>query len=426
MRICVHGLGYIGLATAALFANNGHDVTGFDVDEALVARLQRGDPDVGEPELGAYVGRALSGSLEVRNRPAPADYHVVCVPTPYDSNEAEADLSYVDRAARNIVPELESGDTIVLESTVPPGTTTGRFSAILSESGFEPGEDVGLGYTPETVLPGNTVEELRTNDRLVSGVDGDSVAAIRALYGPVTTGTIHVAPDPTTAEFVKLAQNAARDVQIAYANTLALVADDYDVDVRSAIALANNHPRVDILNPGPGVGGHCLPVDPLFLGRDSDETDLIDCAREVNDRMPRYVTGLLEDALGTLRGRTIAVLGVTYKANIDDTRNSPGLAIARELDGFTTSPPLVGDGGRSDLEIRLHDPRASDPTLDLVPLETAIADADAMVIAAGHDEFTSLDPASVAREMAGRIVVDPVDAVDAARWRRRGFEVVGL
>jgi UDP-N-acetyl-D-mannosaminuronic acid dehydrogenase len=431
MTICVHGLGYVGLATAAHFANHGHSVVGFDTDDAVLARLRRGEPATGEAELEAYVEQALSDGLTVSDEPVPADYHLVCVPTPYDRGRGAADLRYVEAAARNVATQLREGDTVVLESTVPPGTTRGRFAGPLEEAGFDPGRDVELGYTPETILPGNTVTELRTNDRIVGGVDRRSTESITELYRPVTTGKVYPAPDTTTAEFVKLAQNAARDVEIAYANTLALVADDYGVDVRSAIALANNHPRVDILDPGPGVGGHCLPVDPLFLGRRSGETDLLDCARRINDRMPDHVVERLDDALGGLDGATVALLGLSYKGNVADTRNSPGLAILRRLTGEvapvrSSEVAVRTDGSHPDVDVRVHDPRVTDAPVELRSLKDAVDGADAVVLAAGHDEFAGLDPDPVGELLARRLVVDPIGLLDRDRWTNNGFEVVGL
>jgi len=426
MTVCVHGLGYVGISTAALFANHGHDVTGFDVDESIVSRLQRGESHVGEPALDAFVERALSGGLSASDHVVAADHHMVCVPTPFDDGADEADLTYVEAAGRNIAAELRPGDVVVLESTVPPGTTTGPFRRALEESGLVAGEDFHLAYSPETVMPGNTVSELRTNDRIVGGVDDDSTRVVAPLYDDVTEGEVHEAPCATAAEFVKVAQNAARDVEIAFANTLALVADDYGIDVRTAIELANEHPRVDVLDPGPGVGGHCLPFDPLFLRQGSDRTELVDAARAVNDRMPGYVVDKLLRALEGTRDPTVAVLGVAYKGNTADVRNSPGLEIARQLDGATTPPLSIADGGHPDVSVRIHDPHASDATLALEPLADAIDGVDGIVVGAAHDEFASLDPERVGDAVDRRLVVDPVDVLDHDAWRQHGFEVIGV
>jgi UDP-N-acetyl-D-mannosaminuronic acid dehydrogenase len=441
--ICVHGLGYVGLSTAALFANADHLVVGFDPSERVRASLAEGRPRVTEPELAAFVCRALDGAgegdgrLTVSDEPVAADFHLVCVPTPYDDAAGHADLGYVESAARNIGRVLREGDVVVLESTVPPGTTEGPFrETIEAVSGLAAGEHFGLAFTPETVLPGNTVAELQSNARIVGGIDAGSREAVRALYGTAIDAERLSAPDCTTAEFAKLAQNASRDVAIAFANEMARVAGDYGIDARTAIGLANHHPRVDILSPGPGVGGHCLPVDPLFLKEGSDSVHLVEAARRVNDSMPAYVLELLDEALGGLDGRTVAVLGVAYKGNVSDTRNSPGLAIADllgvalpegiELHGRAV--PLASDGSghggpEEGISVRLTDPHVDDDSLDLLSLDTALDGADAAIVAAPHAEYADLDPARVAAH-GPRVVVDPFGMLAPERWAEAGVEVV--
>lgn len=441
--ITVHGLGYVGLATAALFANAGHEVVGYDPSDRVRASLTERRPRTSEPEFHAFVLDALDGEgehggrLTVSDTPVAADFHLVCVPTPYDESTGRADLSYVDSAARNVGRVLRAGDVVVLESTVPPGTTEGSFrEALEAESGLVAGEDFGLAFTPETVLPGNTVAELQSNARIVGGIDAGSREAVRALYGTAIEAERLSAPDCTTAEFVKLAQNASRDVQIAFANEMARVAGDYGIDARVGIALANHHPRVDILSPGPGVGGHCLPVDPHFLKEASDSVHLVEAARRVNDSMPEYVLELLEAAVGGLDGKTVAILGVAYKGNVDDARNSPGLAIADrlgvalpegiELHGRAIT--LASDGsGRAGPEkgvsVRLTDAHVTDDSLGLVSLDAALDGADAAVIGAPHAEYADLDPARVA-ELGPRVVVDPFGILVPERWAEAGVEVV--
>lgn len=426
MTVFVHGLGHIGLATASLFGNNGHEVIGYDTDEEVLDGLRRGTPDVTEAELEAYVRRALSHGLSLSDEVVPADYHLICVPTPFNTEATSADLRYVKQAGEAVAAHLRPDDVVVLESTVPPRTTRSVLVPILEQSGLTAGTEFGVAYAPETVLPGNTVTELRTNDRILGGINRASAESTRELYEPAIKGAIHLAPNATTAEFVKLVQNAFRDVNIAFANELALVARDYDIDVRDAIQLANLHPRVDILNPGPGVGGHCLPVDPLFLKTGSDETALVDCARRVNDRMPSYVVDRLSDTVGTLAGRTVAVLGIAYKGNVSDTRNSPGLSIARELDAALVDRAAVADGGLEHTGVRLTDPHVTDDIHDLAPLSAALEEADAAVIAAGHDEFAELDPARVGDLLAGSVILDTVDILDADRWGDHGLQVVKL
>lgn len=426
-RLCVHGLGYIGLATASLFANAGHEVVGFDTSERVRARLRAGDPHTTEADLSDYVKQALDGDFTISDEPVAADVHVICVPTPFDAGRGKADLAYVEAAGEAVAAVLRPMDTVVLESTVPPGTTRDVLVPILEASGLVAGEDFYVGHAPETVLPGNTVHELTHNDRIVGGIDDVSTATVKELYAPLTEGTVREAPDATTAEFVKLAQNAARDTQIAFANELALVAHDYGVDARAAIALANTHPRVNVLNPGPGVGGHCLPVDPLFLGQHSEALDVITAARRVNDGMTDVVVDRLESAVGSLDGRTVAILGVAYKGNVNDTRNSPGLRLAAALRSRPHArAAALTDGGDPETTVRLHDPCVADDSLDLLPLESALVGADAAIVAANHDAFRDIDPSMAADLMAGRVVVDPLAALDHDAWSAAGFEVVSL
>lgn len=423
MTVCVHGLGYVGLATASLFANNGRDVVGFDTDPTVVSRLQRGEVDVPEEELERFVRQALSDGLSVSNEIQEAEYHMLCVPTPYSDS---ADLSYVEQAADAISRHLRAGDTVVVESTVPPGTTSSTVAELLAQSGLTAGQQFHLAYSPETILPGNTVPELRTNDRIIGGIDDSSSSVVTDLYESAIEGDIHVAPDATTAEFVKLVQNAFRDVNIAFANELALLANDYEVDAREAIRMANSHPRVDILNPGPGVGGHCIPVDPLFLTDSSDRATLVGCARGVNDGMPAHIADRLRDELGGLAGTKIAILGVAYKGNVAETRNSPGRALARTLKNATVGPAPITDGGRGEVTVSLTDPRVNDPTLALVPQDEALRDADAAVITAAHDEYRSLDPAGVRELLRTNLILDPVDVLDNSRWQKHGVRVIDL
>ncbi|MFD1515769.1 nucleotide sugar dehydrogenase [Halomarina rubra] len=423
--VCVHGLGYVGLPTAALFAHNGYDVVGFDVDERKLDRLHRRDLTLGEADLEAYIVEALEeGTLTPSATVEPADVHLICVPTPLDFEAERADLKYVLSAADAITDVLREGDTVILESTVPPGTTEGPLREALERSGMRAGEDFYLGYSPETVLPGDILHELRANDRFVGGVDEHSTDHAAALYEPCIDGTVHRTPDATTAEFVKLAQNAYRDLNIGFANEMARIARDYGVDSRAAIALANRHSRVDILQPGPGVGGHCLPVDPLFFAHDSESLDLIYSARRVNDGMSQYVADILEAELGSLEGKRVAVLGVAYKANVDDTRNSPGLKLAQTLKQATPERALA-DGGLA-LDTRVADPLVDDESLDLVSVDDAVADADAIVVATDHDVFRDLDPAAIRGKMRGNLLLDTKGTMDADAWTGAGFDVVGL
>ncbi|WP_226479958.1 nucleotide sugar dehydrogenase [Natrinema amylolyticum] len=427
--VCVHGLGYIGLPTAAMFANYGHDVVGFDVDEELVDELNSGEIRIDEPGLRAFVTQALeSGKLVIDDEIPPSKYHIICVPTPLDRETKRVDLSYVSRSAEAIAPELRTGDTVILESTVPPGTTVGTVQPILERSGLDAGEDVALVHCPETVLPGNIITELRENDRIIGGVNGVSTEAAVRLYESFVESEIRTMVDATTAEFVKLIQNTYRDTNIALANEIAKLAADYGVDSREAIRLANTHPRVDIHQPGPGVGGHCLPIDPWFLGHESDALDLIAHAREVNDGMASYIVDRLEDELGTVSERKVAILGVAYKGNVGDTRMSPGLNLGDELQerAVGESPLETRADGDEPIHLSFHDPHVTDQSLALEPFDEAVADADALVVSTDHKEYETLDPAAVEQKMAGDLVVDTKSILDEAAWNATDLELIRL
>lgn len=427
VTIRVHGLGYVGLPVAALLANEDHDVVGYDIDEERVRTLREGTVPVESERLREFVRTAIDdGSLTPSTSVGPAEYHIVSVPTPLGESNA-ADLSAVTQAAETISEVLRPGDGVVLQSTVPPGTTSGVFRRHLEREGFRTGDDFELAYVPETVLPGAILDELYENDRIVGGIDEDSRDAVAELYSSAVEGSVWLAPDATTAEFVKLAQNAYRDANVAFANEMAKLSQDYGVDSRTAIELANRHPRVEILDPGPGVGGHCLPVDPLFLGEGSDQLDLVARARAVNDGMAAYVVDLLAAEVGPLSEAAVAVLGVAYKGDVSDVRHSPGLSVAREIqsragDGDQSRPR---DGDRS-LDVRLHDPMVDDQTLDLRPLDEALSGADAAVVTADHSRYEDLDPATVRDAMRQPFVLDAKGILDADAWAADGCTVTRL
>lgn len=421
--VCVHGLGYIGLPTAAMLANYDHEVYGYDANPEVTEQLRGGSIHLDEPGLRAFVTQALeSGQLDIVSEVVQAKYHVICVPTPFDDEAKEADLSYVKQAGEAIVPHLRAGDTVVLESTVPPGTTVDVLKPVLERSGLDAGRDFALVHCPETVLPGNIITELQQNNRIIGGVNGVSTEAAVRLYDSFVEAEIRTTKDATTAEFVKLIQNTFRDTNIALANEIARLAGDYEIDSREAIELANEHPRVELLQPGPGVGGHCLPIDPWFLGQGSDELDLIEAARRVNDGMSEYIIALLREELGDLSGKKIAILGVAYKGNVGDTRKSPGLKLARELQHSDEQLAVAdgGEGASGQPKIALHDPHVIDSTLDLMSFEKAVEGADACVIASDHDEFEDITPSSLVNSMEHPLVIDTKGMLDVDEWTNGG------
>jgi UDP-N-acetyl-D-mannosaminuronic acid dehydrogenase len=401
--VCVHGLGYIGLPTAAMLANHGHTVYGYDISDEVVSKLEDGGIHIDEPGLRAFVTQAVnSGNLRLSREIVQAEYHVICVPTPFDDTQRTADLEYIEDAAKALSPDLRAGDTVILESTVPPETTQTVLKPLLETSGLTAGTDFGLVHCPETVLPGNIITELQHNDRIIGGIDEESTQSALKLYESFVEGETYLT-DTRTAEFVKLIQNTFRDANIAIANEIAKIAHEYGVDSREAISLANNHPRVDILNPGPGVGGHCLPIDPWFLTQAYDRDSIIEHARDVNDGMVEYVVERLEAHLGSLDGVTVAVFGIAYKGNVADTRQSPGLRLARTLQ-------------QEGANIAIHDPHVTDQTLDIVTAESAVTGADALVVMTDHDAFEKLSPEEITGRMNRAVVFDTRGILPTDHW----------
>lgn len=340
-HIAVVGLGYIGLPTAAAFATRGFKVTGVDIKTSTVEAVNRGEVPFVEPDLGVAVSGAVSnGTLQASLTMPAADAYVLSVPTPFSDGHSP-DLSYVKASIESIAPLLKGGELIVLESTSPPGTTR-KIAGWLAEQrpdllidGMDSKGDkrrkIFLAHAPERVLPGRVMIEIVTNDRIIGGLSPEASRRAADLYGTFVQGEILIT-DATTAELAKLAENAFRDVNIAFANELSIVADRLGVDVWDLIRLANHHPRVNILQPGPGVGGHCIAVDPWFIvDAAPDVTNLIRTAREVNDSKPGYVLDKVVNAARRLKEPKIAVLGLSFKANIDDLRESPSLALTAEL-----------------------------------------------------------------------------------------------
>ena len=412
--ICVLGLGYIGLPTASTFANSGLKVTGVDVNERVVAGLRNGELHIEEPGLRTLVQAALaSGNLRIAGQPEPADAFLIAVPTPVRPDKS-ADLSAVRAAAESIVPHLRRTNLVVLESTSPPRTTVDAIVPILERSGLRAGADFHLAYSPERVLPGQILRELVENARVIGGIDRASAEAGRELYAAFVRGEI-VLTDATTAEMVKLMENTYRDVNIAAANEFSRLADRFGVDVWEAIAIANRHPRVDILRPGPGVGGHCISVDPWFLVEAAPEiTPLIRQARMVNDSQPAHAVRLIETALGGLRGRTIAALGLAYKPDVDDLRESPAIEVAR----------LLAEGGARVASFEPFALAARVPGCTPADsLDAALRQAEAVVLLVDHRAFVDLDPVSVAKAMTGRVAIDTRGRWDRRRWTAAGFEV---
>ena len=415
--IAVVGLGVVGLPTAALFARAGHRVRGVDVDHDLVAALQAGRCERTEPGLARLVTSVLAtGRLSASTVVAPADVHIIAVPTPVDADH-RPDLAMVDAAVLAIAPVLRAGDLVLLESTVPPGATA-RLAALLAAHGPAglTGADLLVAYSPERVLPGAALEELVANPRIVGGLTPAAASAAAALYASFVAGEI-VQTTAATAELVKLFENTWRDIGIAAANEFARVAAALGVDGGDAIRLANAHPRVAIPTPGPGVGGHCIPVDPWFLVAAAPaDTPLIAAARAVNDAQPARVAAWFSAAHSPAAG-PVALLGIAYKGDVEDVRDSPALAVAADLRA-------------RGYDLRWHDPYV--PTLpDGTPvaadLAAAVAGAAGLLVLTDHAVYRGLTPATLrAAGYRGRVVHDARGVLDADRWQAAGLPVVRL
>ncbi|MDY6847458.1 MAG: nucleotide sugar dehydrogenase [Chloroflexota bacterium] len=415
--LCVIGMGYIGLPTASIFASSGIHVTGMDINADIIEGLKAGELHIFEPGLRGLVMDALSsGRLVISTEVCPADAFIIAVPTPF-YDDKRTDLRAVISAVKSILPHLKKGNLVILESTSPPRTTVDIVAPILEESGLKPGQDFMLAYSPERVLPGRILRELVNNARVIGGFDPSSAKAGRDLYRKIVKGDI-VLTDATTAEMIKLMENTSRDINIAIANEFSRLAQKFNVDIWEAIEIANLHPRVEILGPGLGVGGHCISVDPWFLVEAAPETtELIKTAREINDEQPEFIAGLIQKAAGSLTGKTVALLGLAYKPNVDDLRESPAIHLAHNL------------GARGAIVVA-YEPYKQDaglPEIDQVgSLEKALIDADMIVLAVGHEQFKDLEPAVIRQKTKASLVFDSVNGWDKGAWENAGFKFMGL
>jgi UDP-N-acetyl-D-mannosaminuronic acid dehydrogenase len=382
--VCVVGLGYIGLPTAAMLAGAGYRVVGVDVNETVVQTVGAGDVHIVEPGLADLVSEAISsGRLTAELAPVTADVFIICVPTPFahQAGLRSPDISYVRAAATSIAGVAAPGNLIVIESTCPVGTT----ELIRDELGAAglPMDRIHVAYCPERVIPGRILDELRSNDRIVGGVDAESTAAAASFYRGFVTGSVFTT-NSRTAEMVKLVENSYRDVNIAFANEVSILSDHLGIDAWEVIALANRHPRVEILQPGPGVGGHCIAVDPWFIVASDPETArLIRVAREVNDDKTGWViaqvrasAAAIEASLG--RPARVACLGLAYKPDVDDLRESPALRVATAL----------ADAG---IDVLACEPNLeAHPRFELHDCQAAVDEADLVVVLVRHRQFSDL------------------------------------
>ena len=400
--VSVIGLGYIGLPTATLIANSGFQVYGMDPVQRVVDTINQGKIHIVEPGVEDFVKRAVSsGRLVADIRPHEADVFILAVPTPF-KGEKVPDLSYVEAASREIAPYLREGNLVILESTSPVGTTEKVREWIMDECPELSGQEMYFAHCPERVLPGKIVQELSVNDRIIGGIDEASTKKTVEFYSHFVKGAL-LETDAKTAELSKLTENSFRDVNIAFANELSIICEKLGINVWELIRLANRHPRVNILQPGPGVGGHCIAVDPWFIVDSAPaEARLIRTARQVNDNKPHYVMAKVFDSIKVIASEIgtpkIACLGLAFKPDIDDLRESPSLQITMELASASKAQILAVEPNVQEL------PKALQALENVVFMDyrKAIQEADIVLLLVDHKEFRELDTA----DLQGKIVID--------------------
>ncbi len=395
--VVMMGLGYIGLPTAALIASRGLKVTGVDIHQSVVDTINKGEIHIVEPDLDGLVHKVVKdGNLKASIVPIVSDAYLIAVPTPFKGDH-EPDLSFVASAVRSIIPTLRKGALVILESTSPVGTTR-KMENLIYEERPELKGNIYLAYCPERVLPGNILHELKHNDRAIGGIDEASTQKAIAFYKHFVVGTLHPT-NAKTAEMVKLVENASRDNQIAFANELSIICDKAGINVWHMIALANKHPRVNILNPGTGVGGHCIAVDPWFIVSEfPDESPLIKKSREANNYKTEWVIEKIKNKalafkIENKRDPIIACMGLAFKPNIDDLRESPALLVTKTL---------ISD----DFHVLAVEPNVKEYNeFDIILVNDAIKKADIVVFLVRHNEFINID-------INDKIVLDFVNSLD--------------
>ena len=394
MKICIVGQGYIGLPTAALFAKKGCEVLGVDVNNEIVEKLNQGIAHIEEPGISDAIKNAVEeGHYRASLKPEEADTFIITVPTPYVKEDLSCDLSYVISACNSILPVLKKGNVVIIESTIAPMSTDEVIKPIFENEGYVIGDDLFLAHCPERVLPGQIMNELVNNNRIVGGITENCSKKAADVYRTFVKGEI-IETEAKTAELSKCMENTFRDVNIALANELAKIGAEIGVNALDVIEMANKHPRVNIHSPGPGVGGHCLAIDPYFIYAKAPETaKIIKLARDTNNSMPGFVVENTGKILSKLDPEAIkiSILGVAYKGNTDDARESPAFEIINGLKA-------------AGYEIAIHDPHFDNP--DYFDLDEATKDSSLVLILTDHNEFKDLDYGLLKRNMKTKLIFD--------------------
>ncbi|KGA96886.1 UDP-N-acetyl-D-mannosamine dehydrogenase [Alkalihalobacillus alcalophilus ATCC 27647 = CGMCC 1.3604] len=411
MKLCTVGLGYIGLPTSIMFAKHGVDVVGVDVRLEVIESLNSGKIHIEEPGLQEALEEVIkAGTFKASLAPEKADTFIIAVPTPNnDDMYKSCDLTYVLGAVNSVIPHLEKGNTVIIESTIAPRSMDDYVRPLLEENGFNIGEDIYLVHCPERVLPGQIMHELIFNNRIVGGVTPNCTEAGAKVYSTFVQGEI-IKTEAKTAEMSKLMENTFRDVNIALANELTKVCNELDINALDVISMANKHPRVNLHTPGPGVGGHCLAVDPYFIVAKTPETaQIINLARNVNTSMPEYVVNNINTLMEKINGRTVTLFGLTYKGNVDDIRESPAMEIREKLIN------------QNKYEIRSFDPHVESDFV-IADINQATINSDLIVILTDHNEFKELDWSSLS-QLGNKRVLDTKNIIDELP---NGFELVNF
>jgi len=401
-------LGYIGLPTATMFSCYGHKVIGVDVNEKVVNNINKGKIIIEEPNLEEIVEDVVKkGNLIASISPKESDVFIISVPTPIKDDKT-SDMSYVISATKSIVKYLKEGNIVVLESTSPVGTTEEVVKPIIEESGLKVGRDIMLGYCPERVIPGKIIYELKNNDRVIGGIDKKSAEEIRKIYKTIVDGNIYLT-DCKTAELCKLMENTYRDVNIALSNELLLICDKLNINVWEVIEYSNKHPRVNLHTPGPGVGGHCLAVDPWFIiEKEPELSNIIKSSRLLNDSMPEYVYNKIDKILQKDKSKKITILGITYKANTDDMRESPIIKLIDKL-------------LKNNYNVKVFDPYIKDFQINCQSILEACKDSDLLILGVNHDYFKNLPLDEIKTTMKGNLILDIRNFLDKEEVEKSGF-----
>ncbi|MFV0440824.1 MAG: nucleotide sugar dehydrogenase [Lachnospirales bacterium] len=402
-NVCVLGLGYIGLPTSAMFASSGVKTYGVDVNQNVIDSLKKGEIIIEESGLPELVKEVVDkGYLECGTTPIVSDVYIIAVPTPVREDKT-AGMEYVESATKSILPIIKKGDLVVLESTSPPRTTEDIIVPILKNSGLDIGKDVFVSHSPERVLPGQILNELVNNNRIVGGINEESSLKTKELYEIFVKGDIFIT-DATTAEMCKLMENTYRDVNIALANELAKISEKLKINAFDVVKYANMHPRVNLHTPGPGVGGHCIAVDPWFIIEKAPEvTSLMEASRTINDGMPKYVANKALDILKDKKN--VTVLGITYKPDVDDMRESPIVHLIEELEN-------------EGVNVKVVDPHVSKYD---IPLYENIENSDLLILAVNHKEFKDLDFIKIYEAMNSKNILDTRNYYNRESLEKIGF-----